>query len=827
MAKKKAVEDIYRLSELQEAMLMHRLRHGDSDTGLILMHGALKGRLDVESLAAAWRGTIARHPVLRSSVHWEDLKHPVQVVAREAALPWTSEDWRGVPAADRESRFSELLRRRRAAGLDISRAPVMSWTLARTADDEHRFVWTCHHVLLDGWSSALVLDEVLGRYAAQRSGRAFDPPPVRPFREYVSWSRGEAAARAAAEWRPRSWAEGGFLSGAAWSGEARVDSVLERRFEALDTAAVEAWVRSERITAGALYLACWGLVLAEATGSRRPTVGFTASGRAGAFDGIETIVGMFANALPLQLSVDRDRAPADWFREVFAARQALQPFEHCSLARLLQAGGFSLRRPPFDTLVAVANFPGGASLEGRSTGEGELRLSDFRGGVTSAYPLTLAVTPDSSLRVEAHHDGALVPPRRAGELLDRFGALVGGAVAGSAATLGDLLATAPGRPAQSAAISAEVTLRKARAARRDLRRAAEAEPAATATEAQLMRIWNDLIAVQEFGPEDNFFDLGGHSLLVPQMLDRVLQDFGVELGAGVVFGAPTVRELAAALESHEGTSSGEPSWRSLVSIRERGDRAPLYMVHGLGGEIGWFYNLANYLDPDVPLYGLQAPPEPLDDLEAMAARYVAEVRSLRPDGPYRVGGYCIGGGVAFEMARQLSASGLEVDAVVLIDSVPQSHAVGEQARSPTRLASRARRLMAKEPRQIVASIKDFGQRKARGLTRRVAGSHRDRPVELSDVLDMDTLPRVYRAAAASHFRAMRDYRPRPYDGDVWLFRTHDDRFGEDFGWRSLVRGRLGIEKVSGAHIDVLKEPHVGDLGRRLSAILRSVDDLGS
>jgi thioesterase domain-containing protein len=809
--KKKSIAAIHRLSEIQESMLLHR---GGPDAAVTLLRGSLRGRLDPQALAEAWRQALARHPVLRSSVHWRDLEHPVQVVATEAILPAVSEDWRDVPRRQQERRFEERLRELRERGLDLNRAPVMSWTLVRTSEEEHRFVWASHHILLDGWSSSLVLNEVLARYEACRAGRNVEDPARGVFAEYVAWSRSEQAQRAAAHWEVRAGSAWSPLCGSAWTGEARVDRSARRTFDSVPIAAVEAWARRCRVTVGSLLLGCWGLVLAETTGSDSPVLGFTASGRAAPFDGIDSMIGMFANSLPLQLRVDRAGAPADWFRQVFLEREDLQAVEHCSLASLLQAGGLSLRRPPFDTVVVFANYP----AWGNRSRDATLELAELSGDVTSVYPLTLVILPGQVLEIDARYSASLFAADQVDALLERFASLVASVISESAATIADLLGPAAADSRTTSTPSVPPPSPALRSALRPAQRESAGGPAVSTTENQLMRVWNDLIEVQEFGLDDNFFDLGGNSLLVPRMISRVHQDFGVELPLGVVFGSPTVRELARAVDS----LTPEISWKSLVGIRSRGHRAPLYMVHGLGGEVGWFYNLANYLDPEMPLYGLQAPPTPFSDLEAMAAHYVEEVTQHQPEGPYRLGGYCIGGGVAFEMARQLEAGGRRVDAVVLIDSVPQAHAVSEQAGTPARLAQRARRLMSKEPREIVASVKDFGQQAARRLSRSVRGPGREEPLELEDVLDMRTLPRVYHLPAIHHFRAMRDYTPRPYDGDVWLFRTDDDRFGEDFGWRSLVRGRLGIERVSGRHIDVLREPHVAGLGRKLDAVLAAL-----
>ncbi|MEO8257697.1 MAG: thioesterase domain-containing protein [Acidobacteriota bacterium] len=334
------------------------------------------------------------------------------------------------------------------------------------------------------------------------------------------------------------------------------------------------------------------------------------------------------------------------------------------------------------------------------------------------------------------------------------------------------------------------------------------EPSANVLEAQLMRIWDDLIDVRDIGPDDNFFELGGHSLLVPRLMDIVQRDFGITLPLGVLFQAPTVRQLAEIIRAR----NPNQSWRSLVAIREGGRRPPLYMVHGLGGEIGYFYNLAGYLHPDQPVYGLQAPAEPFSELEPMATRYLEEVRAHQPHGPYMLGGYCVGGCVAYEMARQLVEAGESVRLLAIIDAATP----GTKAVVPP-ISRRLQRWTSKTPRELVAAVKARAAATARWL----AGERSD-VVDVGDVPRWYGVPRPFREIATKHFQAARTWIPRPYHGDAWLFRSENDELAKDLGWRPLVQGRLEIEMLRGAHADVLKEPHLEGTARQLSAVVDAI-----
>lgn len=810
-------EDIHRLTELQEAILIRRRRHPQDDAGLLQLTARLLGPLRDEWLSEAWQGTIARHPALRSSVHWRDLRHPVQVVAPAVELPIERLDTRESGQSGSALR-RQLLADDRQRGLDLGRPPAMRLTLVRLADDEHLLLWTCHHLLLDGWSSALVLDEVMARYRAAAGGLPLEERAAPPFRDYVRWVRGGTPAKPGEFWSSGSVDDSSrpdvaevlaapLLTGPDWRGDATVDATAERTFDSLRAPVVEAWTRRHGLTASILFVGAWALVLAAATGSDRPVFGCVVSGRGAEIEGIDAMVGMLANALPIQPRVDPAARPSDWLVDLFREQQRAQGFEHLPLERLFRGGGVALRRPPFDTLLTYARFP----AQAESVDNDGLRLVDYRGDLTTAYPLTLVIEPGEPFRVEAHYDSGRFDRRRVTELLGRLETGVAVLVADDAESLSELLERVPSAgPAAAAVVAAPRPLG-----------GTGAVAAETPTQGQLMRIWNDLIDVQEYGVDDNFFELGGHSLLVPQLLVRIRQDFGAELPLGAVLQAPTIRELAAVIEADNEAEAADRSWPSLVAIREGGSERPLFIVHGLGGEVGWFYNLANYLDPELPLYGLQAPREPFSQLEAMAGHYLEAVRSLQPRGPYRLGGYCVGGGVAYDMACQLEAAGEEVEVLVLVDSVPQAYA-GQSASASRGLAGRVMNLVRKPPREILASVRDeLGRVLRRAGRRRASG-----PVELDDVLDMRTLPEVYHDASRKHFRAMRDYQPGCFGGTVRLFRTADERFGDDFGWGSLVAGDLVVERVPGRHVDVLKEPHVRVVGRRLSAALASARGTG-
>ena len=381
---------------------------------------------------------------------------------------------------------------------------------------------------------------------------------------------------------------------------------------------VEAWARTHGVTVSCVIFGCWALLLHVRTGTERPVFGATFSGRSVDVERFGAVVGMFANTVPLQVAVEPALPVPVWFRRVFAHQQEAQQFEHAPLGRTLSWAGISSRPPLFDSLIVHTNYPhhdlGGEQPAGA---EWDIRLTEFRGAVTSTFPVTLVVKPEQELILELLYAPARLTCGAADRILHEFRSLVERVVSAGRATVADVLPTLgaePHVPVQATPAGLPDRLR-------EVANEHPCEPAGDAVEAQLMRIFDDLIDVRQIGRDDNFFELGGDSLLVPLLIDRIEGDFGVTLPLGVIFEAPTVRALAAAV------TAGNPnsSWQSLVAIREHGCRPPLYLVHGLGGEIDHFYNLVRYLHPEQPVYALQPPPAEQTALEQIAEHYVREI----------------------------------------------------------------------------------------------------------------------------------------------------------------------------------------------------------
>jgi amino acid adenylation domain-containing protein/FkbH-like protein len=347
-------------------------------------------------------------------------------------------------------------------------------------------------------------------------------------------------------------------------------------------------------------------------------------------------------------------------------------------------------------------------------------------------------------------------------------------------------------------------------------------------ERDLCELWAKMLHLKQVGINDNFFDLGGHSLLAVRLFAEIEKMTGRKLPLVTLFQSPTIRQLAKALKP----GNDDTSRSLLVPVQPNGDKPPLYLVHGAGGDVLWGYaNLAGHMPADQPIYGIrsrgQTGHEEFHTLSEMAACYVREIRALQPQGPYYFGGYCFGGNVAYEMARQLRAQGQEVAFLALLDSAPTN--VGyENPRwlSPAfhaRFARNAAYWLCDFATLPMREQRRWVQRKAkaavRKLLRRFARGNKPASVDLEDVIDPMHFPEQELKLWQAHLNALVRHVDGSYDGEVLLLRTRGQpifcSLEDDFCWRALAP-KLQICRIPGSHENIFMEPNVMALAEELT-----------
>lgn len=357
-------------------------------------------------------------------------------------------------------------------------------------------------------------------------------------------------------------------------------------------------------------------------------------------------------------------------------------------------------------------------------------------------------------------------------------------------------------------------------------------PPRTTTEQQLCPLWSELLGVDQIGVHDNFFDMGGDSLVGVVMLGEVGKISGQKLPHDTILKAPTVAQLAALLD---GATVNVDDNASLVGVQTHGSLPRLYLVHGIGGGMLWGYgNLSRHLGPDQPVYVFTAPEletdRPSPSVAGMAMRYVEELRRFQPEGPYHLGGYCFGGNIAYEMARLLQEQGHSVGLLALFNCWPSNSSYDHFGWTPVQIFKFVRNVcfwVGRFLRWEAGTRHDFLQWKFSALRRKLAARlhlHPAHGIQDADTqMNMPGLSPVQQRLWREHTQAISVHRTGPYEGAITLFRTRTHplfcSFDHQCGWGELAHGGVSVRIIPGQHETIMTEPHVGLLARILKADL--------
>ncbi len=350
------------------------------------------------------------------------------------------------------------------------------------------------------------------------------------------------------------------------------------------------------------------------------------------------------------------------------------------------------------------------------------------------------------------------------------------------------------------------------------------KPPRSPAERRLLQVWQDVLGLDDCGVDDSFFDLGGHSLLAIRLMAEIESRFGTRLPLASLFGEPTVEAMARRLGA--GSDRSPAGRRALVSpplveIHAGSDSIPpFFCVHPAGGHVVCYFELARRLGPEQPFYGLQATTGRHQDIGEMAAAYVDSIGTVEAAGPYLLGGWSMGGVVAFEMARLLRSRGHEVALLALLDaSAPGTGAENRGGAGD----GRRRYLFARVVGLPVGSSLAPGElsmltsdQALRRILRQLKTS--DRPA----AVDLDQLRRLYRVFR-SNLLAVERYSPEPQGGQILLFRPEENRagrHGDPIGRWSALAQQVELLRVPGDHYSMVREPQVEVLGRHLRERLR-------
>lgn len=405
--KNENIEAVYPLSPLQQEMLFHSLDKPASGVYVNQTSWDFYGELNLPAFAKAWQQVIDRHSVLRTAFVSDNLKEPLQIVGRYVKLNWSEQDWQNVPNTKQQERLENLLDTDRKHGFELSEAPIMRLVAIKLAESHYHFVWSHHHILMDGWSVSTIYQEVITYYKEFNLGKIPELNLPYPYQNYIAWLKHQDMSKAEEFWRKKLK---GFTVpttlkvGRASSISSDKNKNHDEREIKLSTtliAALKSLTQRQHLTLNTLIQGAWALLLNRYTTQKDVVFGAVVSGRPSALPKVESMVGLFINTLPVRVQVIPDRFLLSWLKYIQTECLEIHQYEYSSLLNIQEWSEVPKELPLFESLIFFENYPVDSSLQKQIP---NLEIDNMRVLEQTHYPLNLFVMPGQEFALKILYD---------------------------------------------------------------------------------------------------------------------------------------------------------------------------------------------------------------------------------------------------------------------------------------------------------------------------------------------------------------------------------------------------------------------------------------
>jgi amino acid adenylation domain-containing protein/non-ribosomal peptide synthase protein (TIGR01720 family) len=402
----KNIEDFYPLSPMQQGILFHSVYAPSSGVYCELFSCNIHGELNISAFKQAWQQVIKRHSILRTSFVWEGLKEPAQVVHKQVELPWEEQDWREMARVVSQERIEAFLLAEQQQGFEISQAPLMRLTLIQLANNNYQFIWSHHHLLLDGWSSSVLLNEVFAFYKALRKNEDLHLKQPRPYRDYIACLQQRDLSQGETFWRERLQQ---FTPVTSFQVDQISDALLDEdndyqqqhlQLSTSETAVLQSFAKKQQLMLSTIVQGAWAILLSRYSGEKDIIFGNVMSGR-GVLAGDESIVGVLINTLPVRTYINSEEYLLPWLKQLQIQQNEILQYQYCPLIEIQKWSDIPSGQPLFQSILNFQNYPINFS-QGKLIDN--LKISDTRNFTHPHYPLNISFEVDQELSIEIFYN---------------------------------------------------------------------------------------------------------------------------------------------------------------------------------------------------------------------------------------------------------------------------------------------------------------------------------------------------------------------------------------------------------------------------------------
>ncbi|MGB9121882.1 MAG: amino acid adenylation domain-containing protein [Candidatus Angelobacter sp.] len=524
------LEDIYPLSPMQK--LFYSMEASAGQLGLEQWRFVLRGPLDTAELRRGWQHVIERHPILRTAFVSDGLREAMQVVLPARPLEWAEFDLRDLNETESRQRIAKLVAADRGKAFDLAAGQLLRLILLRTRNDEWHMLWSTHHLLIDGWSWPVIFVELAQFY----TGKSALPKPL-PYRNYIAWTLSRPDADAQNFWReylqdctPQPLRIGQRPAVIPVSAHTSFGEETARLEEDV-TQALQDTARENQITLNTVLQGAWAMVLTHYQSSAKPVFGAAYSGRPPEIPGIEGMVGPCVNNLPVRANIAPEMPAAAWLQQLQREQSDASQHQYNSIEQIQGWSGIPWRHRLFDSLIVFQNYASGDATE-RLSESVTVEVADAP--ESTNYPLTLTVVPGDRLRLKMLYRPEQFEAVNIRRVLSDLGLVLREIAKEPRTKLSEIVSQLGLPPAIAAGVRPTTAAGSETIPRTDMERT-------------IAGIWQELFDNPRVSLEANFFDLGGHSLLLVQAHRKLQQALGRSLPIVTLLQYPTVRALASQL----------------------------------------------------------------------------------------------------------------------------------------------------------------------------------------------------------------------------------------------------------------------------------------
>jgi len=402
------VEDIYGLAPMQQLMLFDSLFLDESAMYRVQNIYRLTGVLDIAAFERAWNKAVSRNPIMRTSFHWEDMDKPVQVVHRDVLLPLEQYDWSGESEAEQEKHLEEFIDKDKRNPVKLDRPPLMRLVLIHLGAQHSVFLWSFQHILIEGWSASVILDEVFSCYKAYSTGSTPLLADKPPYHNYINWLAQQDYTKAETFWKNQlSGFEPPPAIGIDRSPGTDNTQLIEYATERIDlsietTRALNDFAQGHALTMNTVVQSAWALLLSRYMGCDDVMFGVLVAGRSAPVTDIGSIVGLCVNILPMRIRIDENESLLSFLKQQQLKQLDIQQYEFVSLADIKRWCGSRNDAAIFETLFIFENWAGDASMDGLGD---KVKVEDRKGAQHGqGYPISMVVVPGEQLAIGVSYD---------------------------------------------------------------------------------------------------------------------------------------------------------------------------------------------------------------------------------------------------------------------------------------------------------------------------------------------------------------------------------------------------------------------------------------